>query len=163
MSNETLAVISNGDLISVNQDPDGVAGRRVASMPPIGEWTPEYPDDMMAMLARCEPGSPTQQWSYTEQQPRPDTKPDMLFVALCNASDVKQQWDLTGGQLKSITNGKCVDRALQSDPLKTGPCSSGKASQAWGWNASTNEVTGQGWCLDVYSGGRVGPDVCSFL
>ena len=104
----------------------------------------------------------TQQWYYTEQKQPPGAKADMLYITTCNATDPQQQWDLSGGRLKSVASGECADRAFQWDPLKTGPCSGSKASQSWVWNATSAEVSGQGFCLDVYSAGRVGPDVCSF-
>jgi hypothetical protein len=152
MTNVTLDIISNAAAISVNQDPLGVAGRRVASLPLIGEWSPTYPDDVMAVLAKCDLTSPTQLWRYTDRPPT-RKKPDLLFIEACNASDPMQRWDLFGGRLKSLGNGECADRGFQWDPMRTGPCSATKVSQEWAWNTTLSEVTGGGFCLDLYSAG----------
>ena len=97
MSAATLGIISNAKAISVNQDQLGVAGRRVSSTPPVGNWTPLYADDVMGMLAKCREGSPTQRWRFT---PALNTtgKPGERTVAVWTEDSAGRKWALVPPQ-----------------------------------------------------------------
>jgi alpha-galactosidase len=66
MSAATLSIVSNADAIRVNQDILGRAGRRVASLPPQNYTDLDHalPDDIIAVLSRCNSSSPTQHWRF---------------------------------------------------------------------------------------------------
>lgn len=56
-----LATVVNPEAIVLNKDALGVAGRRIASVPPRRQKL-AAPFDALLALARCDPASPTQRW-----------------------------------------------------------------------------------------------------
>ena len=166
MSKETLAIISNRDAIAVNQDPLGIAGRRVASSPPANLTLVDSGDDALALLAPCVPGKSTQQWTYTQQEQKP--QPTLLGIAPCNHSDPYQQWNFSVDAdllhvwtpLQNVGTKQCVDYTMGQDPLETSDCIDHKAGQAYTLRSATGQMQGAGpgsHCLDVYD--FSGPDV----
>jgi hypothetical protein len=167
MSKETLAVVSNSDAISVNQDALGIAGRRVKSVPPTNLTLVDSGDDALALLAPCVPGKKEQQWTYTTKEQKP--QPTILGIAPCNASDQLQFWNFSVDAdllhvwtpLRPVVTGECVDSTLSHDPLETSAeCEPHQAAQAFTLRSGTAQIKQAGpgsRCLDVYK--HTGPDV----
>ena len=150
--------------ISVNQDSLGIAGRRVASVPPTNLTLVDSGDDALAVVAPCVAGRQTQRWTYIEKKVKP--MPTMLAIAPCNASDPQQHWNYSVDAdllhawtpLQSLATGQCVDYSIHRDPLETTQCAPHTASQAYTLHSATGEMaSGRSNCLDVYN--FAGPDV----
>ena len=169
MSKETHGVIANPDAISVNQDALGIAGRRVASMPPSNLTLVDSGDDTLAVLAKCVPGKKAQSWTFQAHHQK--AEPTLLAIAPCNHSDSLQHWNFSVGAdlnqvwtpLQSLGTGQCIDDTRSNDPLQTATCTPHAAGQAYTLlEATTGQMTAAGHgrgcrCLDVYQ--HRGPDV----
>jgi len=163
ISTATLSVLANTDAISVNQDPLGVQGKRIAVQHPKNTSLTKSLFDNIAVTKRCDASDSTQWWLY--QQKNPANKPNQLFVVPCNASDLYQQWTFVGSSgstvLKNSGSGECVDASASYDPGNTQKCDPTQESQQWSLDPVTNEVkTAKANCLDVFGGEGQGPDVC---
>ena len=164
MTPATLAVYTNSDAISLNQDPLGIAGRRVAVYPP-SNTSLSPPWDALAVLAPCSPASPTQRWAWVNKTvPGPPTS---LGLAPCAAEDTLQGWDFApDGTLRSTHSGLCLDAPLSgctTDAATVAACDASRPSQQWRLLPGGQVVNGgsqqPGSCLDIPYG--TGP-ICSY-
>jgi hypothetical protein len=151
MGNVTLSVLTNAEVIAVNQDALGVQAQRV------GSWTPSNttlvpPFDAAALITPCNASVPTQEWFY---RPFP-TNETQLQIAPCNASNPLQQWTgVTAGAnavMRSVgAAGQCVDAGLSSGYTgRLAPCNGG-VNQNWFLDSANHiQLNNTPHCLDVY-------------
>eukprot|EP00040_Diaphanoeca_grandis_P029876 m.175804 g.175804 ORF g.175804 m.175804 type:complete len:713 (-) comp31831_c0_seq2:101-2239(-) len=153
---ETLAIIKNTNAISINQDPWGRQGRRVATSTPTNTSLDEN-DHAVAIMKPCDTTSDLQQWRFFSAPAIP-----ALYIAPCNLTDEAQRFNLSGSHLMSVSTGTCVDQ--NQDPntpfmSKLKPCVAGKASQVATLDNQTGHfhVGGDNVCLDCFN--NQGPNV----
>jgi alpha-galactosidase len=155
MTAATLSVLTNAEVLAVNQDPWGVQARRVASQTPRNVSL--TPVDAIAVIARCDASDPTQAWTFVNGSSRPA---DGLYVEPCDASNPLHRWTLLpgGAGLRNAGANACLDASGRNDPGQVLACDATKSSQHWGFNAATGQIrSGTSTCLDVYD--FKGPDV----
>lgn len=151
----TLSVLTNSEAIAVNQDPWGIQAKRVAVYPPSNISLAPTAYDNIAVVGKCDSSRPTQTWHF---QNASSGQPNLLYTATCSATNPFQQWTFSGGLMKNVGSGLCVDASAQVDPGMVVPCNSASNSQKWSWDSSSGHVQGiNNACLDVYN--FAGPDV----
>jgi hypothetical protein len=180
MSDTTLGVLSNREVLAISGDPWGVQARRVLSIPPPAA---NYTKDNLGLLAPCNASDPLQKWRYRAAS-GPSAK-RMLRVITCNASDPYQQWErnITGMDSSNSSRTRATSSyglvniglrlALDSSvggsykwetraPLGFAAFT-GAAAQLWS-NSSIGKLTDSqdGQCLNVvsFTGPDVGLDPC---
>jgi hypothetical protein len=132
MTPATLAVYANAEAIALNQDPLGIAGRRVAVYPATNA-TLAPPWDALAVLAPCSAASPTQRWTWSNKTlPGPATS---LGLAPCAAGDTLQGWAFApDGTLRNDRSGLCLDAptgGCSQAAATVAPCDASRPSQQW--------------------------------
>eukprot|EP01052_Picozoa_sp_SAG31_P009894 SAG31_NODE_530_length_14420_cov_4.259968_10_plen_524_part_00 len=164
MSNATLQVVKNPLAIAISQDVLGIAGQRVASVPPGNLTLVDSGDDALAILAPCNATKRTQLWRYT---PRPDapTVPELLRMAPCNQSDRLQRFVLNSGPgwtpLLSSATGQCVDASRSygaghtSGFMRTGFCNRSNPAQSFKFDVASAQISTANATLCI----KAGPDV----
>lgn len=162
LDNVTLGVLSNAEAISINQDALGIQGRRVAVFQPKNSTLGATPWDIVATVAQCQEGKPTQRWFFKNES---SPQQNLLYLQPCDATNVNQKWSFPGSSgaasslLKNVGTGQCVDSSLNYDPGMLGTCNAASSSQQWVLQTGSNHtVSGSPvHCLDVYM--FSGPDV----
>jgi Alpha galactosidase C-terminal beta sandwich domain/Ricin-type beta-trefoil lectin domain len=160
ISTTTLDILKNPDALSVSEDPLGIQGRRVAVFTSVNN-TLSAPWDANAVIGLCDAGKPTQNWVFhNSTQPGPPTQ---LYMETCSITNPMQTWSLSGGLLKNLGSGLCVDRALSPNGCSTLPgqvttCNSSSPTQQWTLLPQGQIQSGNDECLDIPYG--IGP-ACS--
>ena len=156
MDPATKSVLSNVEAIAINQDSWGIQAHRVAVQPPRNATLTPSPFDNIAVIAKCSPSEPTQQWAFVNSS---NGKKDGLYLEACNPGDPFQQWAATAdGSLRNAGAAACIDASGRSDPGQVLPCVPGSPPQQWAFLPATGQVRhGSGMCLDVFN--FAGPDV----
>jgi hypothetical protein len=132
LSPEALAVVANHEAIAINQDALGVAGRRIASVPPLNK-TMDAPFDALAVLARCNQSSPTQKWRLNNT--------DGTFWTMDAAG---KRW-CVGPSMLSWTRPLAVlpcDDAAYRDPNTTANCHVDTCNYVSGFKAAPVQCVG---------------------
>lgn len=160
-SSATYSVVSNAAAISVNQDPLGVQGRRVAVFTPTNTSLTTLTGGSVAVFAHCDATRPTQQWTLTNFT-NASSPNDGLYALPCDTTNPLQRWSWNsqGGALQNVGTGQCLDRSAGQDPGRLVACTSPPTpSQTWAFTATgTKQIaSGGGACLDVFN--FQGPDV----
>lgn len=154
----TLNLLTNTDVLDVNQDSLGVQARRVAVTRPANMSLVANGIDGVAVLSRCSNSTPTQLWHWRNASAGPPTN---LFVWPCDPTDAFQRWLFVGGSgsvkspLVNFGSGECAVAAGMVSPGLMAPCN-GSTSQAWLLqNGTAHVLSGNGssvLCLDVFDG-----------
>eukprot|EP00698_Gefionella_okellyi_P000857 TRINITY_DN10753_c0_g1_i1.p1 TRINITY_DN10753_c0_g1~~TRINITY_DN10753_c0_g1_i1.p1 ORF type:complete len:696 (+),score=95.09 TRINITY_DN10753_c0_g1_i1:1288-3375(+) len=160
MSADTLAVLTNREVLAVNQDALGVQAKRVAVQIPRNNSLGATTLDIVATITYCDAAKSTQRWLFENV-----TTVNQLHVFPCNASDPYQQWDFTAASgvgasvIRSRKTQQCVDAAANFDPGLLRPCDGTSAAQQWQLQSNSKHIisTSPVHCLDVYQ--FSGPDV----
>lgn len=177
LSAETLAILTNEEVIAVNQDSLGVQAAKVASFPYMGNFS-----DLTPVAASTCEGRPDQQWYYnaTDKTIRNLASPDMCVdIPYCSTQQEvqldlyschvgrpnedcngqNQQWDLNAdGTITSALDGMCIDLYNFTGPIvQTWTCN-GQTNQKWSYDSSAHTFSADNLCLslggslEVYAG-----------
>jgi len=165
MSNITSNILTNTEVIAVNQDKLGIQGHKVASYP-AADGGP-----VPAITTKCVPGKASQQWSYSSSDMtiRNKNTSQCLDVYNCQADDgtvveafachpgsgcdngANQQWTKTSDGSLSVTLGgtkKCLDMYDFVGPkVEVWSCNGGQ-NQKWTF-ASDGTLSSEGMCMDI--------------
>lgn len=156
MAPETLSVLSNAEVLAVNQDSWGIQARRVAVQTPLNtSLTRNFNYDNIATIGKCNASEPTQQWVFDNSSSH--GRADGLFLQACDSTSPFQQWAMTATGLRNVGANACIDANGRSDPGQVLACNASKSSQDWSLNLATGQIYHGRSCLDVFN--FVGPDV----
>lgn len=172
MTNETLTIITNKEVIAVNQDPLGKAAPKVASYPAEnGNVTAEAP----TVGVTCAPGIANLRWLYntTDKTIRHVESGMCLDIPQCNkgsgvqlelfpchvgqpnqqCDSLNQQWTIkSNGAIASELNGQCLDLYNFVGPaVQTFVCNGG-TNQAWKYDTTAQTFSADGVCLGIDTG-----------
>jgi len=156
MSDTTLSILNNTEVIAVSQDPLGIPGRRILIA---------ADDDVNAGL-QMEPCSDSlsQKWSVhnTDSTIRSLLSGSCLDVSDCSTADgpvgtfpchigepnapcnsANQQWTFTSdGFITNVGTGKCLNVWNNQGPaVWQFECSTGSNNEVWNYNASTGQLS----------------------
>jgi len=174
LSGEMLSILTNPEVIEVNQDPLGKQARLVASYPPKDNF--ENVTEGTDVTARACTSGISQQWYWntTDLTIRHVLSGRCLDIPNCNnasstrlevhachvgapnqtCNSLNQQWNVTeNGTITSMMNGMCLDLfALTGPPVQTYPCS-GNPNQQWAYTNATKTFSSLDYCLNIdYNG-----------
>jgi len=167
MTNATLNILTNKEVIAVNQDKLGVQGKRVSRvLAPINHPTPTSGVEGV----ECVAGSNVQQWSVNSDRTITSladarclevpgcTKGTGLAAAVekCkpsgnNCDFQNQQWNYnrTAGTLNNVFSGGCLDLYNFEGPvIQTYQCNGG-SNQKWDYDMNTKTLKADNLCLTV--------------
>jgi len=169
MSSETLEILTNSEVIAVNQDSLGVQAQLVSSIP---SPAPTNASNLAPVTGgKCD-GNPDQQWdiSNSDQTIRHVRSGLCLEIPQCSTSsgtkvdlfschvgvpnqecDSKnQQWAINkNGSITSDLDGQCLDLYNFIGPaVQTFDCNGG-SNQQWSYNTATKTISADGICLGV--------------
>eukprot|EP00026_Physarum_polycephalum_P007276 Phypoly_transcript_07334.p1 GENE.Phypoly_transcript_07334~~Phypoly_transcript_07334.p1 ORF type:complete len:529 (-),score=81.06 Phypoly_transcript_07334:65-1420(-) len=168
LDSATLAILTNSEVIAVNQDPLGVQGSKVASYPaPAQNITNLSP----VLAAPCD-GSAIQQWTINSDKtirhvqsglcldvPNCDTAVGTaLEVFECHVGDPNeecnsqnQQWVVNSqnSTIVSALDGQCLDLYDFTGPvIQTYTCNGG-SNQKWAYNPTSKTLESDSNCMSV--------------
>jgi len=175
MSNETLNILGNAEVIAFNQDPLGVAGQRVAASRVLANGMQVSVANSDVIVDVCVPGDNRQKWTKLGNNKFKDANGDCLDIDDCNTDPngahvssylchdeadsnanaackgLNQQWVInTNGTITSVLDGYClgVKSATAKSEIEVKPCN-GSPAQQWKVNADTTIVNADGRCLTM--------------
>lgn len=159
-----LSVLSNPEVMAVNQDSLGVQARRIASYPPRNTSIVLTEDFGGAVLAPCD-GSALQNWRYA-----PNPMVPWVNIATCNPNDPLQRWtglktSAPGSVLRNVGTGTCVDvhRTTGAD-IGLSPCQPNASTQNFYLDPSSHHIqcVENHACLSIYAfaGPNIAMDGC---
>jgi len=169
MSNDTLTILTNAEVIAVNQDSLGKQGKKVASSLVMGPN-----DDETATMANCNPANDVQQWTFNSDQSIHNVGSQLcLDIAYCNTVDgstvgvfnchptdqngcaqsKNQQWKLNadGTITTNLVNGKCLEVSGTNIDITT--CNATAGNQKWTYSQNDKTLRNGGRCLAALSAG----------
>eukprot|EP01052_Picozoa_sp_SAG31_P010400 SAG31_NODE_569_length_14020_cov_11.049565_7_plen_481_part_00 len=180
-SKEILDVLKNKQALMINQDPLGVQGKRVSSVPPPANaaaataarcnasTSSTLQCDNLALLKTCTESDPLQRWHYEK---RSRLKAVGLFITPCNSSDSAQRWVVPSsspGMLRQADGPKPLC-ARSVDPILNAPLTpvllascDGASAHNWTWRqdpvspAGLGHISSGGDCLMIPR--MTGPEV----
>jgi len=167
LSPATLAILTNNEVIAVNQDPMGVQAAKVATYPgpsdlinltPVTgtscsnsatqKWTMNNSDKTIRNVAsgRCLeiPGCSTASGTQL------DIYDCHVGVPKSECNSLNQQWHMNGnGTITSLLDGQCLDLYNFVGPVvQSFSCNNGK-NQQWNYDSSSQTFSSNGYCLDL--------------
>jgi hypothetical protein len=150
---ETVDILTNPEVIAVNQDPLGIQARRISSTPPTNKTLPLDQLTTLPLLVKCDATDPLQQWRYT-----PNGQEAFLAIAPCDGSDPQQQWAgilgaAPGSTMTNKGTGECLDQAVSIGyTAADAPCEPGSPTQDFWLEASSKHMRlgSTTSCLDLF-------------
>eukprot|EP01043_Picozoa_sp_COSAG02_P047764 COSAG02_NODE_4614_length_5165_cov_1.697592_2_plen_541_part_00 len=180
-STETLNVLKNNYVLMINQDPLGIQGRRVSSVPPPANaasttaascnasTASTLQCDNLALVKTCNKSDPLQHWRYESGSGLTTLG---LFITPCNSSELAQRWVApigSPGVLRQAVGAKplCARSTspvpnIPSSPVPLGSCNDTTA-QNWTWRhdsaspSGLGHIVSDGNCLSIPR--MTGPEV----
>jgi len=170
LSNDTLTILTNSEVIAINQDPLGVQAARVASTPSSGGTvTPGVP-----VIGSACSGSASQQWTINNDKTIRHVQSGLCMdIPNCATSagtqlelwdchvgqpneecnSLNQQWHVnSNGSITSLLDGQCVDLYNSVGPqVQTFSCNGG-SNQQWSYDQATKALKADSQCLSVDEG-----------
>jgi len=174
MDSATLAILTNEEVIAVNQDPLGVQGSKVATFPP----PPQNITNLSPVVGEKCDGSKIQQWTYNSDDKtiRHVQSGLCLDIPQCSKSagtaldlfqchvgspnqecnSLNQQWKLNSNStITSELDGQCVDLYDFNGPtVQTYDCNGG-ANQEWKYDDNAKTFASGSTCLTVGASGNL--------
>jgi len=169
MSNETLSILTNEEVIAINQDPLGVQGKKLNLNAFRGLGAPST---LPVKAGPCDDSS-AQQWFFNtstaqihsygdrcltiENCQKGDGATIIVYACSMNGCLNNTQWTLTpDGALRSWLGGagvQCLALAQQGPNVQTSTCTGG-ANQKWVYDPKqmTLKAFGTNLCLEVVDG-----------
>lgn len=153
LTNATIGLLTNSEVVAVNQDLLAVQARRVQTTLPSNISIVLDNRASTPLLAPCNLSDALQQWRYT-----PHSNTSTLVIATCNASDAAQVWSglqatASGSYLRNKATSGCLDTAVSIGyAAGTAPCKPGTSSQDFILEAGSSHIrlNASNTCLDVY-------------
>jgi len=166
ISNETFTILTNNEVIAVSQDKLGIQGHKVATYP-----APNGDASAPAIVTKCIPGKPSQQWYYSSSDSTIRNKNNSLCLDSynCQTDDgtevdaytchpgsgcdngANQKWTKNNDGTLTVTLGgtkKCLDMYNFVGPkVELYGCNGGR-NQQWSFN-SDGTLTSEGMCMDL--------------
>lgn len=167
MSPETLAILTNAEVIAVNQDSLGAQAAKVASYPasstnfsnltpvtasscngsPNQQWTINNPDKTIRHIASglcldipaCDTDSGAQLELYTCHVGDPNEE--------CNSQN--QQWIIDGTTITTVLDGQCIDLYDFTGPVVQVYDCNGGTNQQWTYSTTTQTLQADNVCMGV--------------
>jgi len=169
LSPETLAILTNSEVIAINQDSLGIQAGKVAQYP--------GPDDTQNLTPvqgiKCN-GGKSQQWTINSDKTiRNVLSGRCLDIPNCATSagtaleiydchvgtpssecnSLNQQWDVnSNGSISSLLDGQCLDLYDFTGPVVQTFACNGGSNQQWKYDQTAMTFSADGYCLDLNSG-----------
>jgi len=172
LSSETLAILTNSEVIAVNQDPLGVQAQRVSSK--AAPQPTNISSLTLVAAGKCD-GSVDQQWTINNADKTIRHVPSGLCLDVPNCAknagtqldlftchvgtpnqecdSVNQQWTINkNGSITTELDGQCLDLYDFTGPaVQTYDCNGG-TNQQWTYNSATKTLSADGFCIGVQAG-----------
>jgi len=168
MTSATLAILSNAEVIAINQDPLGIQGVKVATYPAPRTGA------AYAIASECT-GKADQQWSLDNSDHSIrhlatgkclalghclDNSRSQLRVLDCNSRtsqqdclSLRQQWNATSnGTITNMLTGQCATYYNMTKPIVQVFTCNEKETQQWACDPSSKTLVVNGSCLSLAYG-----------
>lgn len=115
------AVLSNDEVIAINQDPLVVPARRVAVLQPACSTLGVGTADNVAVVAACDATRPTQFWQWV-QASNVSQPVNQLYIVPCTPGDPLQAWRLVANYTRSCQCMRALDGLSEYLRMCAGVC-----------------------------------------